>query len=136
MSEVIELYKPSYQKFLNDSRKGNMLGFIKFFMQCIIEQCNNYIFKIKKIKQIYKDDMEKVKNINGASIHVIMPVLIKQIVFTKSEIEELTNLSRSTINRVIDKLVQLGVLVHDSSRIKKGYKYLRVYDVFVGKEYY
>ena len=113
-----------------------MLGFIKFFMQCIIEQCNNYIFKIKRIKQIYKDDMEKVKSINGASIHVIMPILIKQIVFTKSEIEKLTNLSRSTINRVIDKLVQLGILVQDSNRIKKGYKYLRVYDVFVGKEYY
>ena len=136
MSEVIELYKPSYQKFLNDSRKGNMLGFIKFFMQCIIEQCNNYIFKIKRIKQIYKDDMEKVKSINGASVHVIMPVLMKQIVFTKSEIEKLTNLSRSTINRVIDKLVQLGILVSDSNRIKKGYKYLSVYDVFVGKEYY
>ena len=46
LSEVIELYKPSYHKFLNESRKGNMSGFIKFFLQCIIEQCNNYISKI------------------------------------------------------------------------------------------
>ena len=28
LSEVIELYKPSYHRFLNESRKGNMLGFI------------------------------------------------------------------------------------------------------------
>ena len=136
MSEVIELYKPSYQKFLNDSRKGNMLGFIKFFMQCIIEQCNSYIFKIKRIKKIYKDDMEKVKSINGASIHVIMPILIKQIVFTKSELEKLTNLSRSTINRIIDRLVKLGIIVPDSKRVAKGYKYLNVYNVFVGGEIY
>ena len=31
LSEVIELYKPTYYKLLNESRKGNMLGFIKFF---------------------------------------------------------------------------------------------------------
>lgn len=136
MSEVIELYKPGYQKFLNESRKGNILGFIKFFMQCIIEQCNNYIFKIKRIKQIYKEDIQKIKNINGAAVHVIMPILIKQIVFTKSEIEKATNLSRNTVSRVIDKLVQLNILVPDSKKIKKGYKYLKVYDVFVGKEYY
>ena len=50
LSEVIELYKPSYHKFLNESRNDNMLGFIKFFLQCIIEQCNNYIAKINIIK--------------------------------------------------------------------------------------
>ena len=53
LSEVIELYKPSYHKFLNESRKGNMSGFTKFFLQCIIEQCNNYISKINMIKSIY-----------------------------------------------------------------------------------
>jgi len=52
LSEVIELYKPSYYKFLNESRKGNMLGFIKFFLQCVIDQCNNYIAKINRIKNI------------------------------------------------------------------------------------
>ena len=29
LSEVIELYKPSYQRLLNETRKGNILGFIK-----------------------------------------------------------------------------------------------------------
>ena len=80
--------------------------------------------------------MEKVKSINGASIHVIMPILIKQIVFTKSELEKLTNLSRSTINRIIDRLVKLGIIVPDSKRVAKGYKYLNVYNVFVGGEIY
>ena len=51
LSEVIELYKPSYHRYLNESRNGNMLGFIKFFLQCIIEQCNNYIAKINRIQK-------------------------------------------------------------------------------------
>ena len=69
LSEVIELYKPSYQRFLNESRKGNMLDFIKFFLQCVIEQCNNYIAKINRIKQIYKTDMEKIKSLNSNAVY-------------------------------------------------------------------
>ena len=32
LSEIFELYKPNYHKFLNESQKGNILGFIKFFL--------------------------------------------------------------------------------------------------------
>lgn len=134
LSEVIELYKPSYHKFLNESRKGNMLGFIKFFLQCIIEQCNSYIIKIKKIKDIYKTDMEKIKNVKGNSIYRIMPFILKQVVFTKKEIEELSGVSRNVVSNLIDKLVELDIVVPDSIYNKKGYKYNNIYNVFVGKD--
>ena len=134
LSEVIELYKPSYHKFLNESRKGNMLGFIKFFLQCIIEQCNNYIIKINRIKKIYKQDMEKIKTLNSNAIYRIMPAMMHQIVFTKKEIEEETGVSRNTISTLIDQLVNMGILVTDSSHAKLGYKYKEIYDVFVNKE--
>ena len=39
-----------------------MLGFIKFFLQCIIEQCNNYIAKINRIQKIYEKDMKLIEN--------------------------------------------------------------------------
>ncbi len=107
LSEVIELYKPSYQKFLNESRKGNMLGFIKFFLQCIIEQCNNYIAKIDRIKQIYKNDMNKIKSLNSNAIYRIMPAMMHQIVFTKKEIEEESGVSRNTVSSLIDQLVEM-----------------------------
>lgn len=132
LSEVIEMYKPSYHRFLNESRKGNMLGFIKFFLQCIIEQCNNYIYKIKKIKQIYASDMKKIESITRPTVYKIMPSIMKQIVFTKSEIEEDTGVSRNTVSNIIDELVELEILVPDNSYPKLGYKYKEVYDVFVG----
>ena len=134
LSEVIELYKMSYHKFLNESRKGNMLGFIKFFLQCIIEQCNNYILKINRIKNIYEKDMLKVKELKRNSVYRIMPVIMKQIVFTKKEIEEETGVSRNIVSKIIDELVKLNILEHDSSYMKLGYKYKEVYDVFVGKD--
>ena len=133
LSEVLELYKPSYHKFLNESRKGNIVGFIKFFLQCIIEQCNNYISKINMIKKIYKKDMEKIKSLNSNAVYRIMPAMMHQIVFTKKEIEDETGVSRNTISTLIEQLISLGIIVNDSTHAKLGYRYKEIYDVFVGK---
>ena len=134
LSEVIELYKPSYHKFLNESRKGNMLGFIKFFLQCIIEQCNINIAKINRIQKIYEEDMQLIEKLSSNAIYRIMPAIIHQIVFTKKEIEEESGVSRNTVSTLIDKLEELGILVKDSTHAKLGYRYNKIYNVFVGKD--
>lgn len=133
LSEVIELYKPSYHKFLNESRNGNMLGFIKFFLQCIIEQCNNYIAKINRIQKIYEKDMKLIESLNSNAIYRIMPAIMHQIVFTKKEIEEESCVSRNTVSTLIDKLEEIGILISDSTYAKLGYRYNEIYNVFVGK---
>ena len=132
LSEVIELYRPSYYRALNESRKGNILGLIKFFLQCVIEQCNSYIFKIYKIKQIYKEDMNKIKNVKGNSIFKIMPVIMKQIVFTKKEVEVESGVSRNIVSKTINKLVEMNIVAEDTTHNKKTYKYKAIYNVFVG----
>ncbi len=134
LSEVIELYKPTYYKLLNESRKGNMLGFIKFFLQCVIDQCNNYIAKINRINQIYNKDMEKIKILKSNAVYRIMPAIMRQIVFTKKEIVEESSVSRNTVSILIDKLVELNILVPDSNYAKLGYRYNEIYNVFVGKD--
>ena len=134
LSEIIELYKPSYHRFLNESRKGNIVGFIKFFLQCIIEQCDNYILKITRIKQIYKKDMKRIETIKGNSVYRIMPVIMKQIVFTKKEVEEESGVSKNIVSNIINQLVELGILEVDDTYAKKGYKYKEIYNVFVGKD--
>lgn len=133
LSEVIELYKPSYHKFLNESRNGNMLGFIKFFLQCIIEQCSNNIAKINRIQKIYEKDMHLIETLNSNAVYRIMPAIIHQIVFTKKEIEEESGVSRNTVSTLIDKLEELGILVKDSTYAKLGYRYNEIYNVFVGR---
>lgn len=133
MSEILELYKPSYQRNLMECRRGNVAGYIKFFLQCTIDQCNAYIYKIEKVKQIYKEDMKKIESIKGNSVYRIMPVIMKQIVFTKKEVEEMSGVSKNVVSRIVNQLVELEVIVPDSSIIKKGFRYQRIYDVFIGK---
>ena len=134
LSEVIELYKPSYHRYLNESRNGNMLGFIKFFLQCIIEQCNNYIAKINRIQKIYEKDMKLIESLNSNAVYRIMPAIMHQIVFTKKEIEEESGVSRNTVSTLIDKLEEIGIIISDSTYAKLGYRYNEIYNVFVGKD--
>ena len=103
-------------------------------LQCIIEQCNNYIAKIDRIKQIYDKDMEKIKTLKSNAVYRIMPALMKQIVFTKKEIEDETGVSRNTISKLIDKLTDLEILVPDSNYAKLSYRYKDIYNVFVGMD--
>ena len=69
MSEILELYKPAYQYNLMESRKGNYLGYIKFFLQCVVDQCNSFIYKMNEIDRIYKEDMAKMKSIHSATLY-------------------------------------------------------------------
>ena len=134
LSEILELYKPAYQRNLMELRRGNILGYLKFFMQAVIDQCSNYIGKILRINQIYEEDMETIKAIKGNSVYQIMPLIMKQIVFTKKEMQDISGLSEQTVSRVVKQLIDLNVIIKDSTVMKKGYRYQRVYEVFIGME--
>ena len=134
MSEILELYKLSYQRSLMECRRGNVAGYIKFFLQCIVDQCNAYIFKLERIKEIYKEDMKTIEAIKGNSVYKIMPIIMKQIVFTKKEIQEMSGVSINVVSRIINQLVELNVIVPDTTVMKKGFRYQKIYEVFVGSK--
>ena len=119
MSEILELYKPAYQRNLMECRRGNVAGYIKFFLQCVIDQCNAYIYKLEKIKAIYKEDMKAIEVIKGNSVYRIMPVIMKQIVFTKKEVQELSGVSVNVVSNIINQLVDLKVIIPDSASIER-----------------
>lgn len=131
MSEIFELYKPSYQRNLMEYRKGNIVGYIKFFLQCIIDQCTSYIYKINKIKEIYKNDIEKIKEFKGNAIYQLMPIITKQVVFTRQELIDFSGLSPNAVVRALKQLLDANIIIKDDSFRKKGYKYKEIYDVFI-----
>ena len=114
-----------------ESRRGNYLGYLKFFLQCVIDQCNSFIYKLKMIQKIYQEDMKTIESIRSSLVYKIMPIIMTQVVFTKKEIEELTGVSKASVSRIINKLVELGIVVPDKTVVKKGYRYQRLYNVFV-----
>lgn len=136
LSEIIEVNKLGYQRALMHTRQGNVEAFIRFFMQCVIDQCSNYIRKLEIIKNIYKEDIERIKEIGGSSIYKIIPVMMKEVVFTKKFIEEQTGVSSNTLTKNIKKLIEMGILLDVSKGRKKEYRYNRIYEVFIGNSMY
>lgn len=131
LSEVIELYKPSYQRNLMESRRDNLVGFIKFFLQCVIEQCTVYISKLNRMKEIYKEDMEKIRVFrDNSSVYEIMYTIMQLVVFTKKEVQDETSLSLNIVSNTVDKLIDIGVVIKDNSVIGNGYRYENLYNLF------
>ncbi|MBP3232957.1 MAG: Fic family protein [Eubacterium sp.] len=131
LSEIFELYRPSYQRYLMAYRYGSVTSYLCFFLQCVIEQCNSYIYKLHQVETIYKEDMEKISSFRGESIYKIMPVIMKLVVFTKKEVQTESGVSVNVVSNNINRLFDIGILEKDTSVLKKGYKYRRIYDVFV-----
>ena len=80
--------------------------------------------------------MKKIEVIRGNSIYRIMPVIMQQIVFTKKEVQEESGVSVNIVSNLINQLVDMGIIVPDSTVAKKGYRYQRIYEVFVGVKDY
>ena len=75
--------------------------------------------------------MELIKTIKGKSVYLIMPSILKQVIFTKKDIELDTKISRNVISRIIEQLIQLGIIEPDNTVAKKAYKYKEIYNIFI-----
>jgi biotin operon repressor len=51
------------------------------------------------------------------------------------EVQEQTGISVNVVSKLVNQLVDLGIIVPDSTVVKKGYRYQKIYDIFVGKSY-
>ena len=134
LSEIIELFKANYYNALNECRNGNVDGFVRFFLQCVIDQCTRNIGRIEKINKVYDEDEELIKeNIHGSIVLKMHPLMIKKIVFTAQEMADELNVHFNSINNILNKMIKLNIVVKEK---KEGtnritYRYIRIYDTFV-----
>lgn len=134
LSEIIELFKANYYNSLNECRNGNVDGFIRFFLQCVVDQCTRNIGRIEKINRVYDEDEKTIKDaISGSLVLKMHPLMMKKIVFTASEMAEELEAHVNSINNILKRLVELNIVMKEK---KEGtnritYRYIRIYDTFV-----
>lgn len=134
LSEIIELFKANYYNALTECRNGNIDGFIKFFLQCVVDQCTRNIGRIEKINRVYDEDEKIIReNINGSTVLKMHPLMMKKIVFTAQEMADEIGVHINSINYILNKLVQLKIVIKEK---KEGtnritYRYIRIYETFV-----
>ena len=134
ISESIDNLKNTYFTLLSDEGDEKLSKFIKFFLECIINQCSINVKRIKKLNKIYTKDLEDFKiTIGGSTIYKVYPVIAKRIVFTTNDIVEECKLHINSVNKVLNKLVEQGYLIKEK---KKGttrvtFTYKNMYDILV-----
>ena len=134
LSEIIELFKANYYNSLNECRNGNVDGFIRFFLQCVVDQCTRNIGRIEKINRVYDEDEKTIKDaISGSLVLKMHPLMMTKIVFTAVEMAEELGAHVNSINNILKRLVELNIVMKEK---KEGtnritYRYIRIYDTFV-----
>ena len=133
ISESIDNLRNTYFTMLS-TEEDDIVHFVKFMLQCIIDQCNLNIKKIKKLNKIYKHDLEEFKTeIGGTTIYKIYPEILRRVVFTTADIVNDCNIHINSVNKVLNKLVSKGYLIKEK---KKGtnrvtFCYKNVNDIFI-----
>ena len=118
LSEGIEREKHRYYKYLNDIRTKNAWNeWIKFFLDVVTEQCKKYSDNIRKIDLLYKETVNKVEKISSSQlVKKVMDGFFKWPVNTSKSLEKTTGLSNTTINRILDKLVENNIVFPNSRK--------------------
>lgn len=134
LSEIIELYKSNYYNALTECREGNIDGFIRFFLQCVVDQCTRNINRIERINKVYNEDEHIIKEkIKGSIVLKMHPLMMKKIVFTANEMAEELGVHINSVSNILNKLIELNIVVKEKKdgTNKITYRYMRIYETFV-----
>ena len=123
-----------YYELLNNVRiKGEFEEWIKFFIEGICEISEDAISSIQKIIKLKRIDMEKIRNIpkgNISSLLLVYDYLLKHPFLETEDIRRLSDLSKPTVNKLLETLIELEILelVEEKKRYKQ-YVYRKYVDI-------
>jgi hypothetical protein len=123
-----------YYELLNNVRiKGGFEEWIKFFIEGICEISEDAISSIQKIIELKKADIEKIRNIpkgNISNLLLIYDYLLKHPFLETEDIRRLSDLSKPTVNKLLETLIELEILelVEEKKRYKQ-YVYRKYVDI-------
>lgn len=134
LSYFFKRNRNKYYELLNNIRiKGEFEEWIKFFMKGICEISENAITSIQKIVELKKHDIEKIKLLSKGNISKLLLVydyLLKHPFVEMDDIRNLLNLSKPTVNKLLENLITLEILefVEEKKRYRQ-YVYKKYVDI-------
>lgn len=132
ISEEIEKNKLKYYAYLDETRKDNpnWIGWVNFFLDCIINQSKRNIEKFKEVEMLY-NTLINIVNDNNLKLNYI-DYIFKNPIFTINNLAATLNVSYITAKNNIKKLEDLKFIFgEDKKKNKKYYFYdlLKIFDI-------
>lgn len=135
LSYFFKKNRNKYYELLNNVRiKGDFEEWIKFFIEGICEISEDAIMSIQKIVELKKNDTEKIRSFSKGNISNLLSVydyLLKHPFIEAGDIKDLLDLSKPTINKILDNLTELGILelVDEEKKRYRQYVYKEYVDI-------
>ena len=113
LSEYLEQYRDTYYKSLSDiTTNQNWQGWVKFFLQAIIEQSKKNQTKVDEIMNLYKNTKNQIQTIKSQYSPYILDILFKNPIITSSKLAKELNFERiGTAHKLLQKLEEAGVVM-------------------------
>lgn len=125
-----------YDKLHGYQSNGDVFGWLEFFLDGVIATAKESVEVSKKIRSIRDEDMNKIQGLakreSDSGVKVIVYLFENPIVTTKN-IMQATGFTRAGAQRVIDRFVELDILMEQPKEINydKKYVYNRYFNAFI-----
>ena len=132
ISEVLEKDKYKYYRLLNGTRKEDdgWNEWIKFFLESVNKQVVKNINQIKKIDQLYENDLEKAMDlIYSTNVVDLIKAMFQRPIFNVKTISNLTGIADTTCRRYLSTLEEEKIIFSDNKKRNRKYYYYNLLDL-------
>ena len=114
ISDYIEKNKNAYYDFLSRVRTNNdMISWIKFFLECVIETAKNARIKFESVVNFTNEMNEVILKlpVKAENVKKVIDVLYQEPIINRKMIQQRTLLKDTALKSVVNALVKEGLLV-------------------------
>ena len=136
LSAYFRKHQKVYYSRLNGYHEGEVIAWLDFFLDGVIEIANDSISISKEIRKLRDDDMVKVQSLakreSESGVLVLSRLFVNPIVSTRV-IMNWTGFTRAGAQGVIDRFVKLGILrlKEEKENYDRTYIYSKYVDAFL-----
>jgi Fic family protein len=113
LSSYFKKHQKIYYQRLHDYHDGEVGSWLNFFLDGVIDTANDSIQISKEITKLREDDMAKIQSLGktaSKSAILVLRNLYSQPIISTRSIMDWTGYTRAGAQRVLDRLLELGIL--------------------------
>lgn len=134
ISEYFKKHRDMYFSMLDEYRKGNVISWLEFFLKGVIKVATEAIKTSNRVIELREKDVSRLSELGRASKNAV--VLLKNLyrvpIINVKKVEQVTGLSRESANELVNRFVDLGILLPKDKQKKYGrlFVYKKYLDLF------
>ena len=127
LSSYFKRHQELYYEKLTQYHNGDVVSWINFFLDGVIEIANEAVMTVDKITKLRERDMMKMQSLGkraAESAIIVMPRLYAQPIVNVPAIQEWTGFSRPGSQEVINRFIEMKILSPKDKDITYGQSYI------------